>query len=94
MKQINALMATVAITKTSTLITTFHKPAEEENMYVQFGYVPLTICNNAQGQVLGSMNYYPINMIHTIQQSKREGLNKELKRDLRSSKSTNQSKQV
>ena len=82
---INLLIARGAITKTGTLAMTFHKPAGEANQYVRFGYGPLSICNHTQGQVLGSMNTDPINMIHTSQQSTKEGLNKELEGDFRSS---------
>ena len=72
-------MATVEITKSGTLATTFHKLAwGEGGPYVQFGYVPLTISNHIQGQVSGSINSDPVNMIHTSQQSKKEGLNEEL----------------
>ena len=63
-----------ATTKTGTLATTLHKPAEEENVYVWFGYGPLTICNHTQGQVSGSMNADPINMMHTSQQSMKDVL--------------------
>ena len=31
---------------TGTLGTTFHKSSGEENPFVQFGYVPQTICNH------------------------------------------------
>ena len=64
-------MATGKITKTGTLAMEFNKPAGEEDMYVQFGYVPLKIFNHTQGQVSGSMDADPINMIHTSQQSKK-----------------------
>ena len=67
LKPINVLIATDEITKTDTLVMIFQKPAGEENPYVQFGYGLLTICNHTQGQVSGSMKYYPINMIHTSQ---------------------------
>ena len=65
LKPINILMSTGEITKTGNLDTTFHKPAEEENPYVRFGYGSLKICNHTQGQVSLSMNADPINMIHT-----------------------------
>ena len=42
-----------------------------------------------RGQVSGSMNADPINMIHTNKQSTKEGLNEKLKGDFRSSKSIN-----
>ena len=54
---------------------TFHNPEGESNMYVRFGYGPLKICNHTQGKVSGSMNAKPINIIHTNQQSTKEGLN-------------------
>ena len=38
LKPINLLMTTGEIKKTATFATTFHKPAGEANMYVQFGY--------------------------------------------------------
>ena len=69
LKPINVFLATGEITKSGTLNTTFQKPAEEANMYIWFGYVSLTIFNRIQGKVSGSMNDYPINMIHTGQQS-------------------------
>ena len=43
----------------------------EENTYVRFGYGSLKICNRTQGQVSGSMNADPINMIHTGQKPKK-----------------------
>ena len=46
LKPINVLIATGDITKTGTLVTTLHKPAGESNLYVRFGYVPLTISNH------------------------------------------------
>ena len=62
-------METVEITKNGTLDMTFYKPEGEANMYVRFGYVPLAIFNNTQGEVSRSMNADTINMIHTSQQS-------------------------
>ena len=50
-------------------------------MYVQFGYVPLKICNYTQGQVSGSMNTNPINITHPSQQSTKEGLNDKIEGD-------------
>ena len=82
-------MATGEITKNGTLDTAFHKPEGEENLYVQFGYVPLKICKHTQGKVSGSMNADPINMIHTSQQSTKEGSEEELEGYFRSSKTTN-----
>ena len=61
--------------KTVTLAMTSHKPAVEANPYVRFGYSLLEIGSHTQGQVSGSMNDDPINMIHTSQQSKRDVLN-------------------
>ena len=55
--------------KTGNLATTFHKPTGEANPYVRFGYVPMKIFQYTLGQVSGSMNSYPINVIHTLQQS-------------------------
>ena len=78
MKTINLLMEKVDITKPGTLVTTFHKPAGEENLYVRFGYGPLRILNHTRGQVLKSNNADPINMIHTSQTSTSERLSKEL----------------
>ena len=82
-------MKTGAITKTSTLTTTSHKPLEEENPYVWFGYKPMKHCNQTRGKVLVSINADPINIIHTSQQPKKEGLNKELERYFISRKSVN-----
>ena len=56
----------------------FHKPAEEANTYVWFGYVPQKIWNNTLGQVSGSMNSDPIKTIHKSQQSTKGDFNKEL----------------
>ena len=42
--------------------------------------------NRTQGQVSVSMNSDPLNMIHTIQQSTKEGLNKYLDGDFRNFK--------
>ena len=80
-------MAIGEIIKTGTLATTFHKPGGEANIYVCFGYVPLTVFNHTQRQVPGSINKYPKNMIHKIQQSTKEGLNKKLDGYFRSIKS-------
>ena len=44
-------------------------------MYVCFGYGLLTIFNHIRGQVSGSINADPINMIYTSQHSTKEGLN-------------------
>ena len=74
LKTINELMVTCAITKTGTLATTFHKPEKEANPYVPFGFCTLTICNHTRVQVSVPMNSYPINMIHTSQQSTKDGL--------------------
>ena len=71
-------MATVEITKTCTLDMTFYKPEGESNMYLRFGYVLLAIFNHTRGEVSRSMNADTINMIHTSQQSTKEGLNEEL----------------
>ena len=65
------------MTKTGNLATTFHKPEGESNMYVWFGYISMTICNHTQGKYSGSMNAIGINMIHTRQQSTKEGLNED-----------------
>ena len=35
------------------LASNFHKPLGEANPYVQFGYFPLTIYNQTQGQASG-----------------------------------------
>ena len=78
MKPINKLVATGAIIKTGTLAATLHKPTREENTYVWIKYGPQTINNRTWGQVSGSMNADPMNMIHTSQQSTKEGLNNEL----------------
>ena len=82
----NALIATDAITNTVTLDTTLHKPSGKANMYVRFGYVSLTICNHTRGQVLGSMNNYPIDMMHRSQQPTKEGLKENLEEYFRNSK--------
>ena len=58
-------MKTGEIANNDTLATTFHKPAGEANTYAYFGYGPLKICNKTLGQVSGSMNADPINIIHT-----------------------------
>ena len=54
-------MTTGEITKNGTLTTTLHKPAGEANLYVRFGYGPLTIYNHTRGKVLGSTNDDPVN---------------------------------
>ena len=84
MNPINVLMSTGAIKKTITIDMTFHNPAGESNMFVQFGYGPLTIFNESQGNFSGTMNADPINMIHTSQKSAKEGLHKDLEGDFRS----------
>ena len=78
MKPINVLMTKGKITKPRTLTTTLHKLTGEANLYVRFGYGPLTIFEHTQGQVSGSMNFDPINMIQKIQPSTKEVLNEEL----------------
>ena len=55
--------------KPGNLVTNFHNTVGEANLYVRFGYSPLEIWNHNQGNVSGSMNADPINMIHTHQQS-------------------------
>ena len=72
------MTATGEITKNSTLATTFHKPAGEENPCFRFGYSPQKNFNHTQEKVSVSMKTDPINMIHTSQQSTKEGLNKDL----------------
>ena len=69
MKPINVFIATGEITKTGTLAMTFQKPMGESNMYVWFGYVPMTILYDTREQVSVSMNDDTINTIHTSQQS-------------------------
>ena len=76
MKPIDVLIAAGEITKTGTLTTTYNKLTEGSNPYDQFGYGPLTICKHTQRKVSVSINYDSINMIHTSQQSTKEGLNK------------------
>ena len=88
MNPIKALIATGATTKTGTLSKTLQKRMGEANMYVRFGYVPLTILNHIRGQVSVSMNADIINLIHTSQQSTKEGLKEELKGYFRSIKAT------
>ena len=44
LKQINVFMMAGEIIKTNTLATNFHKNVGEANLYLQFGYDPLTIC--------------------------------------------------
>ena len=66
-------MATDSITKPVNLANTFHKPVGEANIYVRFGYVQMKFCNHTQVQVSGSMNADPINILHTSQQSTKEG---------------------
>ena len=56
-------MMTGKITKTGTFVTTLHKSTWKANPYVRFGYGLLKICNHNQGQVPGSMNTDPINMM-------------------------------
>ena len=58
-------MVTVTIKKPGTLATTLQKPAEEANIYVQFGYGLLKICNTNQLQVSGYMNADPMNITQT-----------------------------
>ena len=89
MELINVLMVKSEITKTGTLATNFHKPVGEENLYVQFGYDTLKIYNHTRGQVSGSMNDDPINMIHKSQQSTKLVLNEELEGYFRSRKPIN-----
>ena len=72
MNPINVMIATGEITKTSTLATTFHKPAGEANPYVWFGYVPLTIFNHTGEQVSGSMNADTMNIINTIKNQQKK----------------------
>ena len=57
---------------------TFQKPVGGANLYIWCGYIQYTICNHIQRQVSVSTNSDPINMIHTNQQSTKEGLNKYL----------------
>ena len=47
---------------TGTLITIFHKPAGEANLYIQFGYVLQTVFNITMGKLLGPMNSDMINI--------------------------------
>ena len=82
-------MNTGAITKNSTLATTFQKPTRKSNTYVRLGYVSLTIFNHTLGQYSGSMKSGPINMIHKSRSSTKEGLTRELKGYCRSSKVIN-----
>ena len=81
MKPIYILTETVTIAKTGIFTITFHKPVGEENPFVQFRYIPMKICNHTQGQLSGSIEAYPINMIHTSQQSTKEVLNEEFEGD-------------
>ena len=74
-------METGEIKKTGTVSTILHKTSEGENMYARFGYVPMKICNHIRGKVSGSINAYPINIIHTSKKSTKEGLNEEPKWD-------------
>ena len=67
--------------KTGALTANFHKPAGEENLYVQFGYVPQKKFNHIQGQVSGLMNADTINMIHTQVINKIYVFNEELEGD-------------
>ena len=71
-------MSTGVITKTGTLAMTFHKYEGAVNPFVWFVYFPLEFCNHTLGQVSGSMNADPINMIHTGQKPLKYGFNKEL----------------
>ena len=64
----------------------FHKHEGEENPYVWFGYVPLTIFNHTRGQVPVSMNADTINMIHKSKQSAKEGSSFDPEGDFRKSK--------
>ena len=89
MKPIDVLMATGAIPKTSTLATAFHRTIGEENPYVLFVYGPLTICNHTQGQVSGSMNSDPINMIHKSKKPTKYGLSEDIEGYFRSGKAIN-----
>ena len=66
------------ITKTGTLATTFHKPAEEANKYIRFLYTPLTICNHTQGKVSGPVSADTINMIQKSQQLTKQDLNQDI----------------
>ena len=79
-------METVEITKNGTLDMTFYKPEGEANMYVRFGYVPLTIFYHTREQVSGSIYADPINMIHTSQQSTIKGLKKDFEGGFTNSK--------
>ena len=74
LKPINIFMATGKITKTGTLATTFHRSTGEANPYVRFGYGPMTIFDHTRGNFSWSMETYPINMIHTSQQSTKKRL--------------------
>ena len=47
---------------------TFRKPVGGENIYVRFGYGPLTICNHTQEQILVSMNDDTIEMVQPSKQ--------------------------
>ena len=58
--------------KTGTLVTTFHKPTGEVNLYVIFVYVPQIIFNHTQGQASVSINADPVNEKCTGQQSTKE----------------------
>ena len=57
---------------TGTLAMTFHRTVGETNMYVWFGYIPQTICNNTQGQVSGSMNADQINVNKHVKSQRRK----------------------
>ena len=67
----NVLMMTGKITKTGTIAMNFYKPVGESNLYVRFGYAPLTIYYHTQRQVSESSNADTINMIHTSQKLKK-----------------------
>ena len=51
--------------------TTFHKTSREENMSIQFGYVPQKIFNHTRGQVTGSMNAGTINLNKEVNNKRR-----------------------
>ena len=52
---------------TSTLSMTFLIPEGGSNIYVQFLYIPQTISNHTQGQVLGSMISDIVNAEYMVQ---------------------------
>ena len=82
LKAINIFILTGSITKTWTLAKIFHKTAGEANLYVWFGYSPLTIYNNTLREVSVSMNSYPINLIHTSKQSAKQIMDKKINKYL------------